>query len=31
VYAGPGVAGGGGAPAGDADEPITSDGVICVN
>jgi LCP family protein required for cell wall assembly len=31
VYAGPGVAGGGGAPAGGADEPITSNGVICVN
>jgi len=31
VYAGPGVAGGGGAPAGDADEPITSNGVVCVN
>jgi hypothetical protein len=31
VYAGPGVAAGGGAPAGEADEPITSDGVVCVN
>ncbi|MDQ7806922.1 LCP family protein [Amycolatopsis sp. A133] len=31
VYAGPGVAAGGGAPAGEGDEPITSDGVVCVN
>ncbi|MEV6877515.1 LCP family protein [Amycolatopsis sp. NPDC051128] len=31
VYSGPGVAGGGGAPAGNADEPITSNGVVCVN
>ncbi|WP_103348753.1 LCP family protein [Amycolatopsis sp. CA-128772] len=30
VYAGPGAAGGGGAPAGDGDEPITSNGVVCV-
>ncbi|MEU7790194.1 LCP family protein [Amycolatopsis sp. NPDC049159] len=30
VYAGPGAAGGGGAPAAAAD-PITSDGVVCVN
>ncbi|MEU5262845.1 LCP family protein [Amycolatopsis sp. NPDC021455] len=31
VYSGPGVAdGGGGAPAGAGDEPITSDGVACV-
>ncbi|OXM63031.1 LCP family protein [Amycolatopsis vastitatis] len=31
VYSGPGVAAGGGAPAGAGDEPITSDGVVCVN
>jgi LCP family protein required for cell wall assembly len=30
VYAGPGATGGGGAPAGG-DDPITSDGVVCVN
>ncbi|MFJ9785729.1 LCP family protein [Amycolatopsis sp. NPDC101161] len=30
VYSGPGTTGGGGAPAGG-DEPITSDGVVCVN
>jgi LCP family protein required for cell wall assembly len=29
VYAGPGIAGGGGAPGGD--QPITSGGVVCVN
>ncbi|MEU4251152.1 LCP family protein [Amycolatopsis sp. NPDC026612] len=31
VYSGPGVSAGGGAPAGDGDEPITSSGVVCVN
>ncbi|WP_410569510.1 LCP family protein [Amycolatopsis sp. cmx-4-61] len=31
VYSGPGVAGGGGAPAGAADDPITSNGVVCVD
>jgi LCP family protein required for cell wall assembly len=31
VYSGPGVAAGGGAPGGAGDEPITSDGVVCVN
>ncbi|WP_410671860.1 LCP family protein [Amycolatopsis sp. cmx-4-68] len=31
VYAGPGVAAGGGSPAGAGDEPITSDGVVCVD
>ncbi|WP_410642330.1 LCP family protein [Amycolatopsis sp. lyj-346] len=31
VYSGPGAAAGGGAPAGAADEPITSNGVVCVN
>ncbi|MEV7094089.1 LCP family protein [Amycolatopsis sp. NPDC051045] len=31
VYDGPGVAAGGGAPAGAGDEPITSSGVVCVN
>ena len=31
VYSGPGVAGGGGAPGGASDEPITSDGVVCVD
>jgi LCP family protein required for cell wall assembly len=30
VYSGPGVAAGGGAPAGGGDETITSDGVVCV-
>jgi hypothetical protein len=30
VYSGPGTTGGGGAPAAG-DEPITSDGVVCVN
>ncbi|MEV6445243.1 LCP family protein [Amycolatopsis sp. NPDC051716] len=30
VYSGPGVSAGGGAPAGAADEPITSNGVVCV-
>ncbi|WP_410589648.1 LCP family protein [Amycolatopsis sp. lyj-23] len=31
VYSGPGVASGGGAPAGAADDPITSNGVVCVD
>ncbi|KDN22867.1 LCP family protein [Amycolatopsis rifamycinica] len=31
VYSGPGAAAGGGAPAGAGDEPITSNGVVCVN
>ncbi len=31
VYAGPGAAAGGGAPGGASDEPITSNGVVCVD